>query len=365
VFNIHSLASSPAHSLEARRDILVEAIIGSADSARSTVGDSRESLENMDAAIGDSAATAVVTGLVTGELARCWDPATDVLRALRPDLVVVADYREAGAGLLLESKFPGTPVAVVPLGTDLDAMVFPAFSSLFERASATLVFTEAEMDALNAAHGSNEPTAFNVGLPLSANPSVLREPNAYLGECDYVLVVTGCYEESPERSAGLARLLRARFARRNIAVVATDSFTVWVQGIADRPHAVERGSDLLRLMAWALATVDLRPGSLFARRSVESLLYSTPIVVPHRSRAAEHAAAGGGLWFDDAADLEWCVETMFDHTVSGALGEQGRSYAEERYGSTGAFVEKVASATGLKGLVAQSDAPSEPLRTGQ
>jgi hypothetical protein len=89
-------------------------------------------------------------------------------------------------------------------------------------------------------------------------------------------------------------------------------------------------------------TVDARPGSLFARRSLQSLMFGTPIIVPEGSRAQEHAETGsGGLWFDGPGELFSCVETMLDPEVHDSLGSQGRRYALDRYGSTASFIERV------------------------
>jgi len=345
VFTVHELGSAPDPALEARRDVLVDAVLaagGSQDFMRRVAP-----LELVTSARSDDPAVRVVEALVTGELAACWEPGIGVLSEIGPQVVVVADYRQVGTLRMLDQLHPEVPLAVVPLGTDLDAMVFPAFAPLFERAAAALVFTESELHTLERAYGDG--LVRNVGLPMSANRGVLREPNAYLRERDYVLVLTGTSQESAERSAALARLLCARFARQNVAVVTTSSFTVSLNGIAGRPQPAAAGSDLLRLMAWARAMVDLRPGRLLARRCLESLLYSTPIVVPAASRAQEHALAGGGLWFEQPSELLWCVEAMLDPRLSDKLGVQGRHYAEMRYGSTDSFVENVASAIGLRG----------------
>lgn len=342
-FTLHELASWPDPSLEARRDILVEAMLRARDTDASTV--EAVPVDVLALPQNGNAGQRVVSDLVTGELSRCWEPGTDVLNEIAPDLVVVADYRQAGALSIIDRVCGDVPLVVVPLGTDLDAMTFPAFAPLFERAMSALVFTESELRALSTTY--DELMVHNVGLPMSANNSVLREPNPYLGHSDYVIVVSGVREDSTDLSAALARLVRASFAGRSIAVVSTDAFSVSVNGMTRRPLTVERGSDLLRLSAWARATVDLRPGRLFARRSVESLLYSTPIVVPSHSRAREHAEAGGGLWFEGPSDLACCVEAMFEPAVREPLGARGMHYAQSRYGSTDAFIDRVVSATSL------------------
>ncbi len=107
---------------------------------------------------------------------------------------------------------------------------------------------------------------------------------------------------------------------------------------------------MILLASWLghAVTVDLHPGSLFARRCLDSLLYGTPIVVPHDSRAREHAEQGrGGLWFTDPSELIWCIEAMLDPSTRDTFGAQGRAYAEEQYGSTDRFIQRVTSACGL------------------
>jgi hypothetical protein len=106
-----------------------------------------------------------------------------------------------------------------------------------------------------------------------------------------------------------------------------------------------RQNDLLRLMAWARLTVDLHPGPLFGRRSLESLLHGTPIVVPADSSAREHAERGSaGLWFDDVGTLLGCAEALLDPALRTTFATNGQRFAQGRYGSRGAFVAGVAGA---------------------
>jgi hypothetical protein len=71
-------------------------------------------------------------------------------------------------------------------------------------------------------------------------------------------------------------------------------------------------------------------------------------VVPADSRAREHAQRGrGGLWFENPAELAWCVESLLESPTHDTLSAQGRSYAEQEYGSTDRFVDRVTEACGL------------------
>jgi len=144
-------------------------------------------------------------------------------------------------------------------------------------------------------------------------------------------------------------MLRVRFPENPVGIAHNDAFCAWHKGRVNKGWPIERSSDRDRLMAWARATVDLRPGRFFARRCVTSMLYGTPIVVPHDSRAREHAERGrGGLWFTNPTDLSWCVEAFLDPETRAVFSAQGRAYAEAEYGSSDRFINRVLDACRLE-----------------
>ncbi len=245
-----------------------------------------------------------------------------------------------------ESGCPA-PITLAALGADRCSLSFPHFDPLFDRASAVLTITECERESVIDFHGGTI-RAHRVGAPLAANPSARSEPNTWVGETDYILVATESASDETHVDTELSRLIRLRFPDNPVGISHRDSFCAWHHGRLRQGWAVQRTSDMARLMAWARVTVDLRPGRLFARRCVESLLYGTPIVVPADSRAREHAERGrGGLWFANPAELTWCIEAMLDPDTRDAFGAQGRAYAEEEYGSTDGFIDRVTTACGL------------------
>ena len=334
VFTVHELATPVDPTAELRRDLLLDAF-----SATATVAvDGRRGV-----------VPSGLDPLLDGNLLQSWHGAIDILHRIRPDLVVIADYRNIGALDAVERAAPGVPVTLLALGADLAGLASSHFDRLIDRSSAVLAITETERVAMRQHHrGAN---VHRIGIPAAANPSVLREPNTWVGETEYVLVITGADTKGKEEEVALSRMLRLRFPDNPVGIAATDAFSVWHQGRLSQGWPVERSSDMARLMAWARVTVDLRPGSLVARRCVESLLYGTPIIVPEDTRAKEHAELGrGGLWFSSPGELVWCVEAMLDNGTRHALGSQGSSYAEQRYGSTDAFIERVLTATNLIGL---------------
>ncbi len=327
IFQVHRLASPITETAEIRLELLIESLA-------QLPGDQLSRSPDVEA-------------LLDQGLVGPWQGATAVLDELGPSRVLIAGHREVGALAALDRHDPEVPVTLLALGTDPASLAFPHFDKMFDRSDSVITVTEAERTAVVDHHGRPE-AVHRVGAPLGANPSALSEPNTWVGETDYVLVLTGVDEEADTEENELARLLRTRFPENPVGVSHNDAFCAWRHGQVTRGWPIERSSDLDRLMAWARVTVDLHPGRFFARRCVTSLLFGTPIVVPEASRAREHAERGkGGLWFANAAELVWSVEALLDQKTRAAFSTQGLSYAEEEYGSTDRFIERVTSACGL------------------
>jgi hypothetical protein len=327
VFTIHEMGTSTGGAAEIRRDLLIEAI------SETGSGAAQRLLPEFGR-------------LLDRDLIDCWRGASDLISGLHPDIVVIAGHKQVGALDAIDRVAPDVPVVLVALGADLNSVAFPHFGRVFDRAQAVLAITETERLSIIEHHGGAD-RVHCIGAPLAANPSALNEPNTWVGKTDYVFIITSAKTEADEEAVALARLVRLRFPENPVGISATDAFSVWHQGRLGEGWPVERSSDLIRLMAWARVVVDLRPGPLFGRRCVDSLLFGTPIVVPGNSRAREHAElGGGGLWFDTPGQLVWCVEAMLDPEVRAAFSTQGRAYAEEAYGSTDGFIQRVLIATG-------------------
>jgi hypothetical protein len=328
VFTMHWLGSpiDPAH--ETRRDLIVEALRASGSAT-------------------DDPVSASVGAELDRGMIEPWRGATDVLAGLHPDVAVVAGHRSVGAVAAVDATDAGMPMVLLALGLP-GAIGTPShFDPVVARAGQVLTVTEDERGDV-VRHFGRADSVHRIGAPLAANSSVLTEPNTWVGDTGYVFVNTGVASDDDVGEAELSRLVRMRFDDRPVGVSYTDGFMVWHEGRYQRAWAVERSSDLARLMAWARVTVDLHPGPLFARNCVDSLLYGTAVVVPHDSRAREYAQlGGGGLWFADAAELTWCVESLLETSAGDVLGAQGRAYVEAEFGSTTGFIDRVAGACGL------------------
>jgi hypothetical protein len=328
VFTIHHLPAALDASAELRRDLMVASL--------------SETTSVRDLVVDDGLAAGIDRHLIDP-----WLGATPVLATLAPELAVIVGYNNLGALDAVDAYRPDLPVSLMAMGADTTALAFPHFDRLFDRAGSVLAVTDTERAGLAEAHGDSDKI-HRIGAPMAANPNVLTEPDALLGSSDYILVVTDVGMKDDHQDAELSRLVQMRFADVPVGICYHDAFCAWDQGRLTKGWPIERSSDLARLMAWARVTVDLRPGRLFARRCIESLLYGTPIVVPHDSRAREHAQRGrGGLWFANPAELTWCIEGLLEPAAGDALGAQGRSYAEAEYGSTDRFIDRVLEACRL------------------
>jgi hypothetical protein len=344
VFALHELATPLPRNAELQRDLLVEAI------------------SQADGAL-DRPVPPALRPLLDRGLLEPWRGAAEVLAAIRPDAVVIAGHQHVGALEAVERAVPDAPLTLLALGSDPASLAFPHYDRLFDRAEHILAVTASEHDEIAGRHPGG--AVHRIGAPMAANVSALSEPSSWVGTTDYVLVLTDAHSEADEEAVELARLIRLRFPDHPMAICYTDVFVVWHQGRWVPGWPVERSSDLARLMAWARAVVDLRPGRLFARRCVDSLLFGTPIIVPADSRAREHAQQGaGGLWFSTPGELTWCIEALLRPEQREPFSRQGRAYAEEYFGSTDRFTRRVVDGTGLAGApVAPRSSPDGAIPT--
>ncbi|MGO8859304.1 MAG: hypothetical protein ACLQRH_00835 [Acidimicrobiales bacterium] len=192
--------------------------------------------------------------------------------------------------------------------------------------------------------GRSEPIRLHVPI----NPLAATHRHNGLGFTGYLLVLsdrTGPPGVSPPTP--MAAWLTARFPDMHVVVVEDAVAAVWRGRALRGVVSVYTRTDLWRLVAHALVTIDLAPGPIVARECVESLRFGTPILVPVGSAAQPHADAGAGMSFSDYSELLACVTKLSDGGVRDSLSERGRLYADAGYGDPEAFVRTVARALGL------------------
>lgn len=252
-----------------------------------------------------------------------------------PHRAVVVDEGDEEAGALAATVLPGVPVVAVGAATDGEH-------------SATGTPTARPVPLLSVDLGDpGGPDVHPVGLYARVHPDAKEHHHQAIGPIGPYLLVLGdrpgavTYEEGP---SDRVRWLLARFAGRHLVVVEAAGAIVWRSRSAVNVFRVHSRMDLWRLIARATATVDLCPGSLFARECVESLRYGVPVIAPAGSRFDAFVARGGGLSFTNTAELFACVEALDDEESRRRLGTAGGAIADEWYGKAEAFVARLAAA---------------------
>ncbi|HEY1734214.1 MAG TPA: hypothetical protein VGG23_07195 [Acidimicrobiales bacterium] len=182
-----------------------------------------------------------------------------------------------------------------------------------------------------------------IGLHVPVHPLAAQRRHNGFGFTGYVLVLSdrGPTGEDHDTPSPLAAWLIAALPRHDVVVVEDGVASAWRSRSLRGRIVIDTRTDLWRLVAHAVVTVDLGPGQLLARECVESLRYGIPVVVPATTAAAELAVQGGGLWYRNAAELLACVDAVNDRKLQNTLGEQGRRFADEWYGDPDRLVERV------------------------
>src|SRR5664280_516207 len=183
VFTLHRMATPIEPAAELRRDLLIEGL--------SETG-----------ACGDVPGSPELSSLLDQGLVGPWGDASDILSALQPDLAVIAGHQDVGALNAVDRHEPGLPVTLLALGADADSIAFPHFASVFARADTVLAVTESERLTIVEHHGRPDAVR-RIGAPLSANPSALSEPNGWVGDTGYLLVL-GVDAGEDEEVAGVS-----------------------------------------------------------------------------------------------------------------------------------------------------------------
>ncbi len=250
-----------------------------------------------------------------------------------PDVVLV-DRADENSFTLIERFAPRAMVLTVddgdPVPADVDRLLSVAAPP--ERPSAASPDTDHPATSVHP-----------VGLHVPIHPLAAQRRHNGLGFTGYVLVLSDRGPAAADRDVPtpLAAWLVAALPRHDVVVVEDGIASAWRSRSLRGRIVIDTRTDLWRLVAHALVTVDLGPGRLLARESVESLRYGTPMVVPAATAAAELATRGGGLWYRDAAELVACVDAIGDRQLRDTLGAQGRQFADDWYGDADRFVDRV------------------------
>jgi hypothetical protein len=189
------------------------------------------------------------------------------------------------------------------------------------------------------------PDGDGLGIHVPINPLAAQHRHMGLGFTGYILVLTdrpgrSLAVEPPTAAVGW---LTSRFYDQHVVVVEGGSAAVWRGRALRGVIPVDTRTDLWRLLAHAQVTVELAPGPIIARESIESLRFGTPVIVPDATVAADHAHLGGGLAFGDVREMLAGVETLLDQSARDAYSREGSRYADAVYGDPSRFVKRLLS----------------------
>jgi hypothetical protein len=319
---------------ELRRDLLVTEFSAPSD-GRGVVGGGglRERVERDER----------VDALLPRESDAAWRAAGTLMTELEPDVVVVLDHRDRGVTAALE-MVRDVPVTLVPL---VDSVAVPGrrhYDALFARADRLAVFSEAEQRVVQT---RTEAPVARVELPVDMAAAAGESSNG-IGNDRYVVVATNGHAPPGVGPEPFADLITVALPDETVVVVSRGGAVRWHGGRRSELAARTDGPELLGLMAGASVVVDLHPGRFVARRCINAMRLGTPVIVHEQSRAAELCQRGkGGLWFTNAGQLLWTIQSILEPEVGPVLGEQGRRYCDAHHGSFERFAEQLAVACGL------------------
>ncbi len=271
--------------------------------------------------------------------------ALGILDHLKPDVVVLAGVET----LWMAEAMPVGPsrprIVVLPLlGTD-SVLASDAMKPLAEIADAVGAFSDTEYRLLSRSVGSRRPDVIHhLRLSFPVNRQAAHSGLAGVASFGrYLLVISGWPELTDSAVGPPHDYLRAVLGDISVAEVRPGQWLVTESGRRfDVPWSSTQ-MNVWRLMAGAVATLDVRPQGPIGREAIESLLFGTPVVVPAGSIAAEHAkASNGGLWYGSPGEMiEQVRYFLDDDSAREGFGRAGREWAEREHNDTQRLVDEL------------------------
>jgi len=321
VFGVHQVPLHGAHPLRAS---ILRAALGTYDRGRNVPRRAATILHDLEGSAPD---------------------VPDVLARLAPDAVVLAGHHQPwDVGTLGVRGAIGSPrVVLLPYTAEGSILRSGPVSRLLARADAAGAAHSGERRALEVATAGTVD-ARRLGLGVGVNRSAAA--NRLFGVRffgAYVLIIRSFPPGGARWERSVTHdVLRSTLGDISVAEIDGDTWRIGdKENTLELPVSPSR-VNLWRLMAHAIATVDLRPPGPVGRETIDSLLLGTPVVVPEGSAAHEHAAdAGGGLWYRNDGELIDSVRALSDRRLRDRLAVQGKLWADRNHGDMDDFVERV------------------------
>jgi hypothetical protein len=280
---------------------------------------------------------------VAQELAGSVHGMAELVTEIAPDVVVVAGLPlPLGAFDLIASNSART--IVWPLLADPVALRDPAVAACLESADAIGSLHPREQAALSSVLHDGAARVRPLDIALTLNRSATEQGLfgvTWFGK--YVLLLRRFPTSAARFDRSITReLLRAVLG--DIAIAEVDGAKWRVTDFVNTATLPVNPTrvNLWRLMAHSEFTIDLRPPGPFGREALESMLFSSPPIVPENSAARAHVeAANGGLWYADPGEALDLASTLIDdERLLSTLRKDGLAYSVAHHEEMTAFVER-------------------------
>jgi hypothetical protein len=266
-----------------------------------------------------------------------------LLKEIAPDSVVIAGLPlPLGADHVVATT--DARIVIWPLLADPSLVGDPGLAALLESADAIGSLHPGEQAALTAALPDMASRIHPLDVALTLNRSATEQGLfgvTWFGE--YVLLIRRFPASAPRFDRAITHeLLRAVLG--NIAIAEVDGAKWRVTDFINTASLPVNPTrvNLWRLMAHAKFTIDLRPPGPFGREALESMLFSSPPIVPEDSAAHAHVeAANGGLWYRTPGEVLDLASTLIDDdALLSRFRSDGLRYSVAHHEDMAAFVAR-------------------------
>jgi hypothetical protein len=280
---------------------------------------------------------------VTRELAGTVHGVAQLLREIAPDSVVVAGL-PLPLGVYDDLAAITTRIVIWPLLDDPVLIGDGTLAALLNSADAIGSLHPGEQAALSAALPDRASRIRPLDVALTLNRSATEHGLfgvTWFGE--YVLLIRRFPASAPRFERAVTHEL-LRSVLGDIAIAEVDGSKWRVTDFINTAQLPVNPTrvNLWRLMAHAQITVDLRPPGPFGREAIESMLFSSPPIVPEGSAAHAHVeAANGGLWYRTPGEVLDLASTLIDDDeLLSRLRSNGLRYSVTHHEEMAAFVAR-------------------------